>query len=550
MNQGMMRSRTLLLQLLLLTVLAACDSGERQRLQLEELERMNREYVRLTNDSLARDLADWFDRHGTRNEQLRAYYMLGRTYADRGEAPQAIIAYNDAINSADTTNTDCDYKILCRVYAQMATVLYHQDLYRDGLEKVNRAVYYGFLAKDTLAALMAYTQKLDFYDMLQQPDSMLFASTDVYEKLRQVGYNSYAAEMLIGPIRYLTDIGDLQKARELMNSYESETGFFDAEGNICKGREVFYYHKGLYYLKACQYDSAEYCFRKELSEGKDFNNQNAGAYGLTMLFQQTHRPDSAAKYAIYSYAMNDSVYSRMSTQTVARMQAMYDYSHHQQVAQQEKERADRERMHFWSLVFYVVGSIIALSILAAIVFAALLHQRKKALKHYYIKVEELKAAQQELRQLLQRSSESEMLISKKEQEIRKLQSELDITMKNRQLKRDKVKFQMEESGIGQLLRRKAASGTKLTEEEWARINQFISESMPEFDAFLSSKAEILGIQWMRICILFRLFVIEKNVGTMLGVSAPFISSECKKINSKLFFVEGSGKVLARELLKI
>ncbi|MBR6866765.1 MAG: hypothetical protein IKN02_00870, partial [Prevotella sp.] len=355
---------------LALVLLAACDSGERQRLQLEELERMNRADSVMLNDSLARDLAEWFDRHGTRNEQLRAYYMLGRTYADRGEAPQAIIAYNDAINSADTTNTDCDYKILCRVYAQMATVLYHQDLYRDGLEKVNRAVYYGFLAKDTLAALMAYTQKLDFYDMLQQPDSMLFASTDVYEKLRQVGYNSYAAEMLIGPIRYLTDIGDLQKARELMNRYESETGFFDAEGNICKGREVFYYHKGLYYLKACQYDSAEYCFRKELSEGKDFNNQNAGAYGLTMLFQQTHRPDSAAKYAIYSYEMNDSVYSRMSTQTVARMQAMYDYSHHQQVAQQEKERADRERMHFWSLVFYVVGSIIALSILAAIVFAA------------------------------------------------------------------------------------------------------------------------------------------------------------------------------------
>ena len=50
MNQGMMRRGTLLLQLLLLTVLAACDSGERQRLQLEELERMNSEYVPLTND--------------------------------------------------------------------------------------------------------------------------------------------------------------------------------------------------------------------------------------------------------------------------------------------------------------------------------------------------------------------------------------------------------------------------------------------------------------------------------------------------------------------
>ena len=60
----------------------ACTSGERQRLQLEELERMNRADSVMLNDSLARALADWFDRHGTPNEQLRAYYMLGRTYAE------------------------------------------------------------------------------------------------------------------------------------------------------------------------------------------------------------------------------------------------------------------------------------------------------------------------------------------------------------------------------------------------------------------------------------------------------------------------------------
>ena len=119
MNQGMMRRGTLLLQLLLFTVFAACDSGERQRLQLEELERMNRADSVMLNDSLARDLAEWFDRHGTRNEQLRAYYMLGRTYADRGEVPQALEAYHDAIDRADTTAQDCNYYTLCRVYAQM-----------------------------------------------------------------------------------------------------------------------------------------------------------------------------------------------------------------------------------------------------------------------------------------------------------------------------------------------------------------------------------------------------------------------------------------------
>ena len=54
--------------LLAVLLLVACDNGERQRLQLAELERQNRADSLMLNDSLARDLADWFDRHGTPNE--------------------------------------------------------------------------------------------------------------------------------------------------------------------------------------------------------------------------------------------------------------------------------------------------------------------------------------------------------------------------------------------------------------------------------------------------------------------------------------------------
>ena len=85
-----------------------CTDGTEQRLQLEELEQQNRADSLMTNDSLARDLADYFDRHGTNNEQLRAHYILGRTYADRGELPQALNAYNAAADRADTTSSDCD----------------------------------------------------------------------------------------------------------------------------------------------------------------------------------------------------------------------------------------------------------------------------------------------------------------------------------------------------------------------------------------------------------------------------------------------------------
>ena len=108
-----------------LVLLASCSGGTERRLQLEELERQNRADSLMTNDSLACDLVNWFDRHGTPNEQLRAHYILGRTYADRGETPRAVDSYLDAIAKADTTAADCDYAILGRTYSQMARLFHH-----------------------------------------------------------------------------------------------------------------------------------------------------------------------------------------------------------------------------------------------------------------------------------------------------------------------------------------------------------------------------------------------------------------------------------------
>ena len=75
----------------------------------------------------------FFDNHGTPNDQLLAHYLLGRAYYEHGEAPMAMKCYQEATELADTTNTDCDYAQLCRVYAQMADIFYRQGLYRQQL---------------------------------------------------------------------------------------------------------------------------------------------------------------------------------------------------------------------------------------------------------------------------------------------------------------------------------------------------------------------------------------------------------------------------------
>ena len=99
------------LVLTFLLLLAACTSGDRQQrlAQLEELERQNVADSLMTNDSLAQALADFFDRHGSPNERMRAHYILGRTYADLGEAPAALDSFYNALSCVDNSIFQEDY---------------------------------------------------------------------------------------------------------------------------------------------------------------------------------------------------------------------------------------------------------------------------------------------------------------------------------------------------------------------------------------------------------------------------------------------------------
>ena len=560
--------RRFCLLLLTLSLLAACDDGRQQRLQLEELERQNRADSLMLNDSLALALAEHFDHHGTPNEQLLAYYILGRTYADRGEVPQAIIAYNDAVDRADTVDGNCDYKTLCRVYAQMATVLYMQDFYREGLTNIEKAVRYGYLAKDTLGALMAYAQELDFYDMLNMPDSMFSVSMEVYEKLSCAGYKSYAAEMLIGAIRYLIDKGELSEVRTLMNRYEGESGFFDLEGNICEGREVYYYYKGLYHLKTCQYDSAEYYFRKELKSALDFNNQNAGAYGLTLLFQQTNNPDSAAKYAIYSYVMNDSAFSKKATGEVAKAKAFYDYSRYERQSKTDQQRAMSAQFRF--IVSFAFAILLVLVAVILVWRYQQLMQLRKEEKRRYLQlqksysqtVQEIAQLRQSHQQLDSVKTESEqqateemLRLRKSEQLLRDLieKKDEDLELLELELSKYKQKEQVlanEMSEEETLLRNtdfyknvlcKTDYGKSLSESDWQAIDRFVVDRLPEFHRFIVSKRYLLTEYEYKMSMLVRLYQKPKSISNAMAIDGSYVTRVRRSMVRKLFGIAGNSK---------
>ena len=533
-----------LLSIFLLLVALCCCTTEadrnRMRSGLDSINQRNRNDLPFTVQDV-KPYVQFFDDHGTPNDRLLAHYLLGRAYYEAGEAPMALECYQKAADCADTTSKDCDYAQLCRVYAQMAEVFYHQGLYREQLEHERQSVKYAWKGKDTLSALMNYEQESFAYSKLGLIDSAIVIIEDVSQKYAQYDYHKQSIISYGAIIRPLIDNKMFGKAEKLMNRYESASGLFDSSGNIEKGREVYYKAKGLYYLYNNMYDSAEYFFRKELRDGKDFNNQNAAAMGLALLYQKTHKTDSAAKYAIYAYAMNDSVYAHQATETVERMQSMYNYSRHQKEAQVEREKATQRTIIIW----ICIAAIILICIITYIIIRELSHKRHEAEQKYIRSLEIIEQARHDIVKLRTSEETNKELISEKEQTIREQEIILKSLLRQGVNSHSLADKKLKESAIYQKLFKKQY-GQKLTNEDLRECHKLVIEYLPELDNLLASKEYKFNHTDYNVCMLLRLGFKSKEISNMLDISPGRVSQICAKTLLEIFGESDGG---AAELIE-
>ena len=521
----------------LLLVLTGCTTAGERALMRAGLDSIN---IRNRNDQpfTAQDVEPYvrfFDDHGTPNDQLLAHYLLGRAYYEHGEAPMALQCYHDALDRADTTAQDCDYAQLARVYGQMALVFYQQGLFRQQLEFGKQSVKYAWLAKDTLAALMSYEQESFAYSSLGMPDSAIFVIEDVASKYRKYGNPTYAAISLSCIIRTLIQKGEFRKAKQYMDIYESESVLFDTHGNIAQGREIYYNIKGCYYLETDRLDSAEYYFRKELRTGKDFNNQNAAALDIAKLFQKQHQKDSAAKYALYAYAMSDSLYAHKTTQTVERMQAMYDYSRSQELARKEKENAAKEKRR----LYFSVSLSLLIIVIGAYIIYVMREEKLRQQELYRHNLEQLEQTQSEILQLRIHADEYEELLAEKEKLLEQQSAEMQMHRQKLLMDHSVIEKSIKESDIYQLLLGKQY-GQALSIGELRECRKLVIENLPEFNSLLLSKQYKLNAKDFNVCILFRLGFKSKEISNMLDITQGRVSQICTKVLKEIFGEDTGG----------
>lgn len=202
----------------------------------------------MTDLPQATALCRYFDRHGTPNERMLAHYLLGRTYADLGEAPQALEEYHAAAECADTLNIDSmGAHHLSRVYGQMGELFYKQELYHNALQSISLADHYASMCKETLIATNYYSQLAKCYYHLEKIDSAIYVSEQAARRFYGQK-DTLSGNTCLGLVAYhCLRSGDLEKGKDCLVKYEKHSYLSEEAMKYNESWRLLYVYKGLFF---------------------------------------------------------------------------------------------------------------------------------------------------------------------------------------------------------------------------------------------------------------------------------------------------------------
>ena len=509
------------------------NKSRHMKLLLLKAKVRNKLAMPMSTDSL-KDIADYFDKHGDSNERMLAYYILGCAYFDGKDAPMALQYFHEAAAKADTTDSSCDFKNLSRIYTFLGEILYKHLSPENALIAQKQAIKYAKLAKDTLNAICGYQRLTETYYYLGKYDSVISISDKSSKLFRKYGYINYAASSYGIPIFIMVENGETNKVKPYLRIYEKESGLYDTKVNkVKKGHEIHYYIKGMCYLNEDKLDSAEYFFRKELNETSDYNNHQAAAKGLYMLYKKRCNNDSVTKYAEMWNAATDSAYARMSTEHLQQMQAMYNYNRYRQTA----EEAEKDALRTKYISIIIIMAIMAAAIGGALAVRTYIMRKRRArvdeIKEYKRKINELEMSRAELESINSGlNAEVNRMIEEKTKKIDILKTEYEKNFNN---VKDKDLFECEPIVIQ--IRWKARKTTKpMDKDEISRLKELFKDYRP-----LSNWENTLNNNEYLICLLVRLDFVPAEICILTDLSSSNISNIRKRLLEKMTGREGSPK---------
>ena len=506
------------------------DKASRMRLLMLKAKAQNKLYLPMPSDTIFNEVVSYYDRHGSANDRMLSRYLLGCIYRDMDNGPKAVRCYLEAVEQADTTDKNCDYRVLCRLYGQLTEFYKMRNLPKEALQELDKSIYYAEKAGDTVSACFGHEAMIYLHYALGDTVSALSKVEDCRNRYLEHGMHEEAAGVYPVLIYVCIERGQFSKARYYMDIYERESGLFDSSNNILAGREHYYKALGQYFLGISRNDSAEYYFRK-------LGNYNFGyesAQGLLKVYSVKNDNDSVSKYTRLCEAEMDSILTQKKASELIQASSSHTFD-------RIKTKANKSRK---------ILTVIAL--LCAVVAVVLVFYGRRLFRKYKSRIANLGNSLSETEEAYRQISNSH---KKAICEVDKLRSQLDysnevhkkeiydLTFKKEQLSASLYKLDInasmedfKKSHIYLVLKERTKIVPKNNNSQdinWVSFRKEFSCHFPLLYTTLTENKK-LSHQEFKVCALLWLGFENKEIANLINCKAQVVSNAKASANEKLF----------------
>ena len=480
--------------------------------QLLCIKAADKAYIPNTSDSLILPVVQYYEQGGDPNYLGEAYYYAGRVYRDLNDAPLALAYFQKGLDASKQHPGTWANSVL---YAQMGEIYYYQSLYPEALQMYHEAQRLDAISGDTLGIILDLRDIAFTHRTLQQPDSALYYLQQAELLAQQSGdieMQGLIASQLAGLYNQQGKTAEahryIDQALELVGDAD-RFSTYDVYANILLNEERYEEAK-TYYTQMMEADAAPV---------------RLDAYnGLATIAAHQHKSEDYLYYYELYKACNDSIHRADATESVSRMNAMYNY----QQREKENQRLQKQLEQHQQLLQRIAFAVSVILLLLIIYFQ---FNRRKRMRHQH-NMERLHQLQEE------KYRQSEAFIQANKEDITRLQQQLEeANQENHELveRLERQKEQLEnanlvaeikqgekkqadsvirDSDIMKRLQQCVEQGNHLNAKNVKEIEKLLDEVYPDFRQRLSQLGKMNPLEY-QVCLLLKMELSPTSIATLV-----------------------------------
>ncbi len=518
---------------------ASWTKAARMYHQLLTVKAGDKAYHLQTSDSLMLQVLHYYEDGGDKRLLPEAYYYMGSAYRDLNDAPRALDYYQKAI---DAMPGDENLRVKSKVYAQMGTLFIYQNLYDEALRMFEHAYKCDLQINDTIGQLYDLRDVATAYRGLGNLDSTLY----FFEKasnLANVYGNIVYSNLISSQIASLKlSLGNYAEALDLL---KTSLNYLESTN----ARSIYAITANAY-LGLGQLDSASYYYN-QLKEIDDVYAQRTSNEYLARISIAKGHPEEAIKYLDLYKMWNDSVQKITVSESLSRMQSLYDYS----VRERENARLSEENVqiqrHVW-MVSSLLILLLSLSVIGIMYFRA---KRRSLMKKYErlarLRDEEYKNGLAYIQDNERKIQEFQNQIISYENEKAAMAEQLETYKKQYEYENQKAKIRSHQrensknivfqSDIYKKLAEQYVPANKhLTVDDVKAIEEILNIAYPDFISSLRSFGKMSETE-KQVCYLRKMQLSPSDIGILLNRAKSSISSIRSRLYEKAFGKSGTSE---------